>query len=84
MRQGAYPRLEHLKGALLGWPTALPANIRLGCKGLFGKLVNYGRKKFIVQAPGRMSILAKSNIFRVRLRAYECVAPQCVAFPFHM
>jgi len=29
---GAYPRLEHLKGASLGYALALPANIRLGGK----------------------------------------------------
>ncbi len=28
------PRVEHLKVASLGWPLALPANIRLGWKGL--------------------------------------------------
>ena len=31
---GAYPREEHMKGASLGQTLALPANIRLGWKGL--------------------------------------------------
>ncbi len=46
--------MELLKGNSLGYAMALPANIRLGRKGLPGKkhssllrkLVNYGRKKF--------------------------------------
>ncbi len=54
MRPGAYPTVEHLKGASLGLTPALPANIRLGWKGLPGtnalayyeKNVTYGRKKF--------------------------------------
>ncbi len=33
---GAYHRVEHLKGATLGQAPALPANIRLGWKGLPG------------------------------------------------
>jgi len=32
-KAGAYPRLEHLKGASLGKALALPANIRLGLPG---------------------------------------------------
>jgi hypothetical protein len=36
VRLGAYLRGEHLKGASLGYATALPANIRLGFKGLPG------------------------------------------------
>jgi len=35
-RPGAYPRLEHMKGASLGKATALPANIGLGWKDLPG------------------------------------------------
>ncbi len=58
--QRAYPRVEHLKGASLGKSPALPANIRLGCKGLPGTntLAYYlypqimAVKSFIVQAPG--------------------------------
>ncbi len=53
VRPGAYPRVEHLKGALLGQTPALPTNIRLGWKSLSGtntslftKSVNYIRKKF--------------------------------------
>jgi len=34
--QGAYPRVEHLKGALIGRALALLANISLGWKGLPG------------------------------------------------
>jgi hypothetical protein len=34
--QGVYPRVEHLKGASLVKSLALPANIRLGWKGLSG------------------------------------------------
>jgi hypothetical protein len=34
LRTVAYPRVEHLKGASLGQAPALPANIRLGWKGL--------------------------------------------------
>jgi hypothetical protein len=30
VRPGAYPRVEHLKGASLGLAMALPENIRLG------------------------------------------------------
>jgi len=33
---GAYPTVEHLKGALLGLAPALPSNIRLGRKGMPG------------------------------------------------
>ncbi len=33
-RPGDYPIVEHLKSASLGSALALPANIRLGCKGL--------------------------------------------------
>ncbi len=33
---GAYPREEHLKGALLWLALTLPANIKLGWKGLPG------------------------------------------------
>jgi len=36
VRPGAYPRLEHLKGASLGQALALPANIKHGLKGLPG------------------------------------------------
>jgi hypothetical protein len=32
----AYPRVEHLKGASLGQAPGLPANIRLGWRGLLG------------------------------------------------
>jgi len=50
---GAYSRVGHLKGALLGKTKALQINIRLSWKGLPGtntnllhKFVNYGHKKF--------------------------------------
>jgi len=36
IRPGAYPRVEHLKGASLRKALALPANISLGWKGLAG------------------------------------------------
>jgi hypothetical protein len=36
MRSGTYPRVDHPKGASLGWTLALPANIRLGWKVLPG------------------------------------------------
>ncbi len=36
VRPGAYPRVEHLKGALLSQTQVSPANIRLGWKGLPG------------------------------------------------
>ncbi len=36
VRPGAYPRVEHFKGASLKKALALPANIRLGCRGLPG------------------------------------------------
>jgi len=36
VRPGAYPRVEKLKGASLGWTQALLANIRLGSKGMPG------------------------------------------------
>ena len=57
---GAYPRVEHLKGASLGWALAFPANIRLDWKGFVGtntssllqKIVNYGSKKFYITGPG--------------------------------
>jgi hypothetical protein len=43
-------------GASLGYATSLPANIRIGWKGLPGtnavqKSVNYGRKKFYSTGP---------------------------------
>jgi len=31
---GAFPIVEHLKGASIGYGPALPTNIRLGWKGL--------------------------------------------------
>jgi len=34
-RPGAYPRVEHLKGASFGLAPAFLANIKLGWKGLF-------------------------------------------------
>jgi hypothetical protein len=33
---GAYPRVEHLKGASLVYPPVLSTNIRLGWRGLLG------------------------------------------------
>jgi hypothetical protein len=51
----AYPRVEHLKRASLEYAPALPANIRLGWKGLPGTntLAFYGRKKFYNTGPKR-------------------------------
>ncbi len=57
---GAYPRVEHLKGASLGKYLALPTNIRLGWKGLpvrstlgyYDNLQIMAVKISIVQAPG--------------------------------
>ncbi len=54
VRPGAYPRMEHLRGASLGKAPALLTSSRLGWKGLprtnslnvIRKFVNYGRKKF--------------------------------------
>ncbi len=39
IRQGAYPKGEHSKGASLVYATALPANIRLGWKSLSGQIL---------------------------------------------
>ncbi len=58
---GKARRVEHLKGAYLGLALALPANIRLGWKGLpetnivayYEKSVNYGCKKFYSTGPWR-------------------------------
>jgi hypothetical protein len=36
VRPGAYPRVEQLKGASVGYDPALPANFRPGWKGLPG------------------------------------------------
>jgi hypothetical protein len=36
VKAGPYPRMEHLKGALVGLALALHANIRPGWKGLPG------------------------------------------------
>ncbi len=45
---GAYPRLEHLKGASLRKAVALPANIREGWKYLPGtNTLAYYEKRFI-------------------------------------
>jgi hypothetical protein len=33
VRPGSYPKVEHLKGALLRYALALPSIIRLGWKG---------------------------------------------------
>jgi hypothetical protein len=30
----AYPKVEQIKGASLGWALALPSNIRIGWKGI--------------------------------------------------
>ncbi len=35
-KAGAYPRLEDLKGSLIGYNLALPTNNRLGWKGFPG------------------------------------------------
>jgi len=51
--------VEQLKGATIGLALALPANIRLGWKGLpgtnilafYNKSVNYGHKKFYSAGP---------------------------------
>jgi hypothetical protein len=59
VKPGAYPRVEHLKGAFFCEALALPSNIRLGWKGLLGAntLTYYNNpkiaavKSFIVQAP---------------------------------
>ncbi len=67
VRPGAYPRVEHLKGPLLGKAPALPANLRLGWRGLPGKniLAYYEKpqitvvKSFITLAPG--VVLLESN-----------------------
>jgi hypothetical protein len=53
-KDGAYPWVEHPKGALLRQALALPANIRLDWKSspgtsalaYFLKIVNYDSKKF--------------------------------------
>jgi hypothetical protein len=37
LRIGAYPRVEHVKGASLGWALTLHANIRLGWKAYKGQ-----------------------------------------------
>ena len=60
MRLGAYPRVENMKGVSLGKALALPANIRLGWKGLPGTntLAYYQKayltavKSFITSATG--------------------------------
>ncbi len=60
VRPGAHPRVEHLKCSSLRKALALPANIRLGWKGLPGTntLAYYENpqittvKSFIVQATG--------------------------------
>jgi hypothetical protein len=55
-KAGAYPRVENLKGSSLGQAPTLPANIRLGWKGLPGTNTlayyeNYGRKMFYSTGP---------------------------------
>ncbi len=67
---GAYPRVEHQKDASLRFSLVLPANIRLGWKGLLGtntgllrKSVNYISKKFDNIGPR----LKKSNVYFVIL-----------------
>ncbi len=66
VRPGAYPRVEHLKGACyLGWHLALPANIRPGWKGLPGTnaLAYYEKvkltavKSFIILTTGSIQTL---------------------------
>jgi hypothetical protein len=51
VRQGAYPKVEHLKGSSLWWAFAALLNIRLGWKGFpvtnTRTVVNYGRKSLI-------------------------------------
>ncbi len=70
MRPGAYPRVEHLKGALLGLAPALQVNIRLGWKGLPGtnalaymKAIRYSRKMFYRDWPLESSIMLLENIY---------------------
>jgi hypothetical protein len=68
--EGAYPRVEHLKGASLRQAPALTANIRLGWKGLAGtntrayykNLYITTVKVFIVQAPWPNAIKYFSNL----------------------
>ncbi len=59
-RLEVYPRVEDLKGASLGYASALPTNTRLGWKGwpvkntlaYFGNLPITTVISFIIQAPG--------------------------------
>jgi hypothetical protein len=71
---GAYPKVEHLKGALLGQAQALPANIRIGLKGLPGtntlayyeNLLITAVKSLIVHAPGKFVYLT------LKVSKFEC------------
>jgi hypothetical protein len=47
---GDYPRVDHQKGASFGYASALPANIRLGQKGLPGTSTLACNKNFEITA----------------------------------
>jgi hypothetical protein len=80
VRQGAYTRVEHLKGPSFRSALALFANIRLGWKGLPGtntlahyeKSVNYGCKKFYRIAPGFFAQARLGLHLIIKLR-WKCV-----------
>jgi hypothetical protein len=50
VRPGAYPIVEHLKGASLGETPALLQNIRLGWEGLPGTNTQAYYKHFLITA----------------------------------
>jgi hypothetical protein len=61
--------VEHLKAALLGQAPALPANIRLGWKGLTESNTLAYYKSFIVQALGAFGGIRKAsdNFFTINI-----------------
>jgi hypothetical protein len=74
-----YPRVEHLKGASLGWAPALPANNRQGWKGLPGTnaVASYENtyttavKSFITLATWVVKLFFRHNLPMYKL---ECLS----------
>jgi hypothetical protein len=72
VRPGAYPRVEHLKGASFGYAPALSANIRLSWEGLpetnnlayYENLYITAVKSFIVLAPDK-NFVKVANFIRL-------------------
>jgi hypothetical protein len=80
-RSGAYPRVEHLRGILLGWVPAFPENIKLGLKrspgtntlAYYQNSLTMAVESFITLDPGKL--FQPSLMFAGKAGAYLSEAP---------